>query len=202
MVGSGHRHNRDSIGKPEARTGQVHSGKTVCIAMTASGGRSSRCRSGLQRAPLRILHALRAMLDIEERAEVKATYAVVGSFFRGQGEIERTRSLYRFSPRSNHNPTNDHLKACRNVTTDQRYRPPRSSIGAELRGRAWLFGTTSSGWASSASSLGFDFSPHPERVLRIPIHDDRLSTWHRGVIDFEQWDGEASTQSESGTLWR
>lgn len=180
--------NRDSIMVPERRSRQIHSGKTVCIGhdIERGTGHLDVDPGFARRAEADSPNALRAMLDIEGKAGVKATYAVVGSILpEVREEIERGGHCIAFHS-FDHHMTNDQLEACRKV--DYRikgYRPPRSLLGAELRGSGLLRHNFE--WlASSASSLGFEYPRLEKRLVRIPILDDDFEM-HRGVIDFEQW---------------
>ena len=130
------------------------------------------------------------MLTIEKKLGVDATYDVLGSL------LERTRSQIRaFNPRHsisfhsfNHRIEDlTQLQRCREVDLRVRgYRPPRSTITAELEdcnltyfNFEWL--------ASSAFSFGFHSCRLENGLIKIPIDLDDYPLF-TGAVGYEDWE--------------
>ncbi|HEY3258212.1 MAG TPA: hypothetical protein VGJ64_05105 [Gemmatimonadaceae bacterium] len=180
--------NRGAIVMPERRTEQIAFGKTVCICHDIERGIGHRGVDPefARRAEGNSPAALAAMLDIEAKAGIATTYAVVGSILPEiRDDIERRGHCIAFHS-FDHDTSRDQLEACRGV--DYRikgYRPPQSLLRPELLGTSlhrrnfeWL--------ATSVSSLGFEEPRLENRLVKIPILDDDFEL-HRGVITFEEW---------------
>lgn len=137
---------------------------------------------------------LTKMLDIERRADVRATYDIVGALFQRKRDEIRAAGPHALAFHSfDHDVTADNqLRRCREIDLQLRgYRPPRSVITPELSEYSLAYYNFE--WlASSCSSLGGTTCSLNNGIVTIPIAMDdyplatrsmELSEWRRTLID-------------------
>ena len=179
--------NRAALVRAAWRTGEIRRGRTVCIVHDTERGFGHRDvdASFAERADRASPAALTAMLEIERRLGVRATYSVVGCFFEEVRAAIATGGHALAFHSFDHGP-GEQLRRCRAVDARPRgYRPPRSVLTPELiepelclHSFEWL--------ASGVSSLGFETPRMEGRLARIPIRFDDFDL-HRGATDWQGW---------------
>lgn len=173
--------------------------KTICIVHDIEEGIGHRAidpefaRAADRDAP----EALRAMLEIEKRVGVKATYNLVGQLYakleagiRCGGHSVAFHSYdHRIATGQGSDDGADQLWQCRDVDYRVKgYRPPQSKIPAGLNA-ANLTRNNFEWLASSRRSLGFDNPRMESGIVWIPIHADDYALF-RGGVAFDAWERE------------
>ena len=144
---------------------------------------------------------LAAMLEIESKSGVAATYSLLGNLMsakRKQILASNARHSIGFHSYDHDTGSRDHLERCREVDLRVRgYRPPRSQITPEISDSRLTYFNFE--WlASSASSLGLAGCRLENGLVKIPIHLDDYSL-HTGALDYGSWEAQllASLRSRS-----
>lgn len=171
--------------------------KTVCILHDIEQGMGHRATdpSFAERADRESGAALDGMLDVEERAGVRATYNIVGRLYPAlQSGIRKHGHALAFHSYDHKIATDrggddgsDQLWQCRGVDYRVKgYRPPQSKIPSGLN-PANLTQSNFEWLASSRSSLGFESPRIHSGIVWIPIHMDDYALFRDG-LSFEKWE--------------
>jgi hypothetical protein len=180
--------NRGAIVIGRRRSETIERRKTICICHDVERGLGHRHTDPqfALRAEQDAPWALDAMLDIERRLNVRATYNVAGVFLDDVRErIERDGHCLAFHS-FNHEIDEKQLPRCRQVDYRLKgYRAPQSVMTPEL-GDHELCWHNFEWLARSAYSSGF-YKPRLEnRIAKIPILFDDFDMY-RGRITFDGW---------------
>jgi hypothetical protein len=145
---------------------------------------------------------LTAMLEIETRCGVRATYDILGSLFEDKREeIRESNQLHALAFHSFNHDLDDlnQLPQCRKVDLQVRgYRPPRSVITPELSDYSlsyynfeWL--------ASSRRSIAYDRCTLENGIAKIPILTDDYPLI-TGKMDWPAWERRLMESARSSNL--
>jgi len=190
------RANQDRVIGLKRRLRLYRRGRTICVAHDIERGQGHRdvepafAEEADRRAPA----SLRRMLAVEQAADVRATYCIVGSLLdeirplvEKDGHALGFHSYEHRLPDEHADADLEELVRCRGVDDSIRgYRPPQSKIGPGLEDRH-LLRYDFEWFASSRSSLGRDDPDLENGIVKIPIHIDDFDL-HRGRLGYEAWE--------------
>jgi hypothetical protein len=168
------------------RCTSVASRKTVAICHDTERGLGHPSEPLFAReADRRFQSTLTGMLEIERRAGVRTTYAVVGEIMDESREAI-ARGGHALAFHSYDHREGEQLSRCRSVDYRLKgYRVPQSNLTPELREERLLFHNFE--WlASSRWSYGFAAPRMERRLVKIPISFDDFAL-HEGKLSWEEW---------------
>ncbi|MGH7791118.1 MAG: hypothetical protein ACREOB_02260, partial [Thermodesulfobacteriota bacterium] len=184
--------NRDRIIVPEKKQEMMGHGKTICLChdIERGLGHVDVDPNFADWANKTSQHSLDEMLIIEKEMNVRATYNVLGCFFKEvRSRIKKDGHSIAFHS-YDHGVYEDQLGRCRQV--DYRikgYRPPRSILTPDLKDENLCFHNFE--WlASSAYSLGRTLPVIQNRIVKIPILFDDFELY-RSKMKYEEWEQKA-----------